>query len=146
MADYQSAYTGAEIDASVGRAAAGGQLDIDIDNAEAEGLIKAYPATASTASSVSINANNRVAITTAKTALSVTLVAGDASHEQEWRLVFIAGAGFSLTVTPPSGCAIIWDGTPEWTQGKAYEVSFCALGVKTGGSDAIGTIIKEWSI
>lgn len=63
--------------------------------------------------------------TTALTSAVFTLGTPTTTGSNEWVACFKAGSNFALTVTPPAGYTLKWkDGTPTFTNGNYYELSF----------------------
>lgn len=89
------------------------------------GVIPAYSLVAS-GNTIPANHTMRVAVTTG--ALAITLGAPSTDHDTEYRLTLTAGAGTSLSVTPPTGYSIVYpDGVPTFADGKLYEFSFAVF-------------------
>ena len=96
----------------------------------------------STASTtLTLNANTSTVVTGTPSSIAVTLGTPISGIDSEYRLCFVSGTDFSLTVTAPSGYSILGTDSLEFTEGNIYEMSFAVL-----NSSYIGCICKDWEI
>lgn len=111
----------------------------------AETLSMNFPKSSFSSTSLTASANTTYYKTSTTTSLSLTLGTPASDADSEWRVIVKTGSSFSLTVTPPTGYQIVWDGgsAPTWGANKIYELSFAIL-YASSTSTVIGAIVKEW--
>lgn len=92
---------------------------------------------------VSVPWNSTLTCANQPSALTVSLETPSEEDDTIARLIFKAGAGFSITHSAPAGYKVVWVNEPEWKDGAVYEIEYRCLWLSDSGDIIIRARCEE---